>query len=120
MLLFGFSQSTRKRVVDEAFHLSRSIPEDLLFLTAQLTLLFTKFALFLAKRSLFLAKLSLSLARLGLQVAKFALQIADFFLNAPKVFFRAGLTKGFQLRFQFVQVFCHIRDFDANSFLLFT
>src|SRR5580700_7965479 len=109
-----------KRFVDQAFHLSRSISEDVLFLTAQLTLLFAKFALLLAQRSLLLSELSLSLARLGLQVAKFALQVADFFLNASKILFRTGLSKSFQLRFQFVQVFGHIRDFNANSLLLFS
>src|ERR1700727_1027358 len=120
MLLFGLRQPMCKRVVDQAFHLSRSIPEYLLFLTAQLTFLFAKLALLLAQRSLLLSKLSLSLACLGLQVAKFALQVADFFLNAPKVFFRAALPKSFQLRFQFVQVFSHIGNFNANSFLLFS
>src|SRR5580704_2839310 len=109
-----------QRAVDQAFHLSRSISEDVLFLTAQLTLLFAKFALLLAQRSLLLSELSLSLARLGLQVAKFALQVADFFLNASKILFRTGLSKSFQLRFQFVQVFGHIRDFNANSLLLFS
>src|ERR1700722_2239875 len=120
MLLFGFRQPMSKRVIDQAFYLPRSIPKNLLFLTAQLTLLFAKLALLLAKRALFLSKLSLSLSRLGLQVAKFALQVADLFLDAPKVFFRASLSKGFQLRFQFVQVFGHIRNFNTNSFLLFS
>src|ERR1700684_3892241 len=108
-----------KRVVDQALHLSGSIPEDLLFLTPQFTLLLAKFALLLAQRSLLFSELPLSLTRLGLKVAKFTLQIADLFLNASEILFRASLSESFQLRFEFVQIFSHIGNFNANSFLLF-
>src|SRR5580700_573238 len=108
-----------KRVVNQAFHLSRSFSEYLLLLTAQFALLLAEFSLLLAERALLLSELSLSFACLGLKVAKFALQVADFFLNAPKIFLRASFSEGFQFGFQFAQVFRHVGNFDANALLLF-
>src|ERR1700683_1296835 len=117
--LFRLRQSMGYSIINQGLHLARRVFENLLLLSAQFALHFSQLALLFAQRPLLLAHLALFLARHRLKIAEFALQFANLALNSAKILLSTACAQLFQLGFEFMQIFRHIRNLNVNFLLLF-